>query len=445
MQSSRTRGSAAAGIAAAGENCPREVIRQPQLSRGDKNQKFRVLIRILPPAEHITRDGEISEARQAGDRAGLFRIGEPANHGRFVLFDANSLRQRTIRNDGNAVHAGARQGADFEFEQQSNFIVGMQRGGSFYFHTQIDVLRGRIGRLRYSNRRAVREIRGILNDRNNALSGGGILRHQSDVGQSASGQRRGDECGRPRGGVELNTRGKRALSLTEINSDRLGAFVGYSEVRDGSVGKIGDHDSGRSRRGWQGRTRRFTERAVQIAASQQDRNGSAALVHDGEIQHAVGVQVPRCNGHRSSSHGDWRTGGFDKSDIQVLIDRAEENGNIVRTLIDDGKVLLSGVIDRVGAVAKIPADHGDRRGLRNRGGIRQLERRTRKLHKGAVSLSAEERDGIVALIGDCKVQKSVAVEVCDDHGPGIISNSKWRAGRFRKKPIGFAVGVDASQ
>src|SRR5256886_15124814 len=123
-QSPRSRGSAAAGIAAAGENGPREVIRQPQFSRGDKNQKYRVLIRILPPAEHITRDGEISEDRQARDRAGLFRIGDPAHHGRFVLVDANSLRQRAIRNEGHVGLAGARQGADFEFEQQSNFIVG---------------------------------------------------------------------------------------------------------------------------------------------------------------------------------------------------------------------------------------------------------------------------------------------------------------------------------
>jgi len=37
----------------------------------------------------------------------FFRIGETANQRRFVLFDANGLRQRSIGDDGNPVDTGA--------------------------------------------------------------------------------------------------------------------------------------------------------------------------------------------------------------------------------------------------------------------------------------------------------------------------------------------------
>src|SRR6266849_248139 len=107
MQGPWTDGPTASGFAATGENRPREMIRQAQFSRGDKNQKFGVLQRFLPPPERVSRDWDFSKARQSGDGAGLFRIGKTAKHGRFVIFDANGLRQRAVGDDGYPVHAGA--------------------------------------------------------------------------------------------------------------------------------------------------------------------------------------------------------------------------------------------------------------------------------------------------------------------------------------------------
>ncbi len=108
LQSSRAGGSAAAGLAATREYRAGEMIRQTQFSGSDENQEFRILERILPPPEHVSRDGDFGEPWEASDGAGFFRIGETANQGRFVLFDANGLRQRAIGDDGNPVHAGAR-------------------------------------------------------------------------------------------------------------------------------------------------------------------------------------------------------------------------------------------------------------------------------------------------------------------------------------------------
>jgi len=75
--------------------------------------------------------------------------------------------------------------ANFELEQQSHFVIGMERGCSFYLHAEIDIFGGGIGRLRHAGGRAVGEIRGILNHRYHALSSSRILGHQSDVGKSA--------------------------------------------------------------------------------------------------------------------------------------------------------------------------------------------------------------------------------------------------------------------
>ena len=81
------------------------MIRQAQLPRGDENQEFRILKRIPSTPERVSRDWEFSEARQAGDGTCFFRIGETANQRRFVLFDANGLRKRSIGDDGNPVDA----------------------------------------------------------------------------------------------------------------------------------------------------------------------------------------------------------------------------------------------------------------------------------------------------------------------------------------------------
>jgi len=51
LQGPWTDGSAASEIATAGENRPREMIRQPQFSRGDQDQKFRILQRFVPAPE----------------------------------------------------------------------------------------------------------------------------------------------------------------------------------------------------------------------------------------------------------------------------------------------------------------------------------------------------------------------------------------------------------
>src|ERR1700686_1148828 len=107
LNNSWTGGCAASGIAATRENCPGEMIRQAQFSRSDEDQEFGILKRILPSPEQVSCDWDFGEARQAGDGASFFRIGETANQGRFVLFDANGLRQRPIGDNGNAVHAGA--------------------------------------------------------------------------------------------------------------------------------------------------------------------------------------------------------------------------------------------------------------------------------------------------------------------------------------------------
>src|SRR5260370_41791805 len=107
MQSSWTGSSAASSIAATRENRPREMIRQTQFSRGDKNQEFRIPKRIPSTPERVSRDWDFSEARQAGDGTCFFRIGEAPDQGRFVLLNANGLRQRAIGNHGNPVHTGA--------------------------------------------------------------------------------------------------------------------------------------------------------------------------------------------------------------------------------------------------------------------------------------------------------------------------------------------------
>src|SRR5260370_3742370 len=107
MQSSWTGSSAASSIAATRENRPREMIRQAQFSRGDKNQEFRILKRIPPTPEHVSCNWDFREARQAGDGMCFLGIGETANQGGFVLFYAYGLRQRASGNDGNPVHAGA--------------------------------------------------------------------------------------------------------------------------------------------------------------------------------------------------------------------------------------------------------------------------------------------------------------------------------------------------
>jgi len=52
------------------------MVRQAEFSRRDEDQKFCVLIRILSAPEYVSRDREISEARQAGDRPGFFHIAD---------------------------------------------------------------------------------------------------------------------------------------------------------------------------------------------------------------------------------------------------------------------------------------------------------------------------------------------------------------------------------
>src|SRR5207302_1684644 len=94
---------------------------------------------------------------------------------------------------------------------------------------------------------------------------------------------------------------------------------------------------------------------------------------------------------------------------------------------------------------KNSADKRESSALRNRGGIGQFEGRARKLRKCTVSISSEKRDGIVALIGDGEVQKTVTVEVRDDQRSWIIPNSKRRSRRFRKNSVGFASGVSTPQ
>ena len=239
------------------------------------------------------------------------------------------------------------------------------------------------------------------------------------------------------------------MPLTDINAERAGAFVGHRYVRHRAVGKIGDHNSSRSRRSRQRRATGFGECAIQITAAQQDRNCArncgCALVQDGKVRHAVSIQVSRGHRHGISSDRDGRTGGLGESDIQILINGTQQNGYVVRALICDREVHQRAAVDGVAAVPKICADHGDRGGFRNRGGIRQLEGRARKLRKCSVSISPEKRDGIVTLIGDGQVQKTVTVEISDDHGPGIIPNSKRGAQRFGKESGGFAAGVAAPQ
>src|SRR5260370_1245687 len=107
LQSSWRGSSAASGIATTSENRPRKMIRQAQFSRGDKNQEFRIPKRIPSPSERVSCDWDFSEAGQAGDGTCFLRIGEAPDQGRFVLLNANGLRQRAIGNDGNPVHAGA--------------------------------------------------------------------------------------------------------------------------------------------------------------------------------------------------------------------------------------------------------------------------------------------------------------------------------------------------
>src|SRR5260370_17277934 len=128
------------------------------------------------------------------------------------------------------------------------------------------------------------------------------------------------------------------MSETEINGERVGALVGHGNVRHGAVRKIGDHNSGRSRGGWQRRAGGFRECAVQIAASQEDSDCSAALVHDGKVRYTIGVQVSRRDGHGSSSSRNRRIWGLSKSDIQILINGAQQDGYVVRALICTGAV-----------------------------------------------------------------------------------------------------------
>jgi len=47
-------------------------------------------------------------------------------------------------------------------------------------------------------------------------------------------------------------------------------------------------------------------------------------------------------------------------------------------------------------------------------------------------LPRKRENGIVALIGDGEVQETVAVEVRDDYGSGIVSHREGRAGCFRE-------------
>src|SRR6266404_4235921 len=135
---------AAPGVTATCENRSCETIHQTELSGSDQDQQFRILKRILPASEQIPGDGSFSEAWQAADGASFFGIGETADQSRFVQFDANRLRHGAVGEYGNTIHAGAGQGADFELQQHSHFIVGMKRGCRLYLHPEIDIFRGRI-------------------------------------------------------------------------------------------------------------------------------------------------------------------------------------------------------------------------------------------------------------------------------------------------------------
>src|SRR5216684_8059572 len=135
--------SAASGIAPAGKNRSRKMVRRAQSAWGDENQEFGVLQRIVPPPEPIARSWYFREARQAGNRARLFRIGEPAEQRRFVFFDAYGLRQCAVGDNGNPVHAAAGERANFKFELQGHFVVGMHGRRGLYFYAEVDVFGSR--------------------------------------------------------------------------------------------------------------------------------------------------------------------------------------------------------------------------------------------------------------------------------------------------------------
>lgn len=220
------------------------MVNRTQPVRRNHDEKFGILGRIVSCRKSIVRARNFRETRQAADGSCFFLIGEPADEGRFVFLHAHGLRQGTIRNNGNAVHAGTGKRANFELELQGHFVVGMKIWSGFNLHAEIDVLGGGVGLLHGTRvPQGGKEIGGAEDDRDVAGRTGNII-GDSDIGETTTHEVRRDD-GRWKSAVgsggRLECQREYAGRNSQEHTKRVGIGAGDSdigvavliEVRDG--------------------------------------------------------------------------------------------------------------------------------------------------------------------------------------------------------------------
>src|SRR3989475_5717801 len=98
-------------------------------------------------AEEIPRAANLRETREPAERARLLLVEEPADERGLVFLHADALRERAIRENGDAIDALSRERADLELQLQGHFMVRVHCRRGLDFQPQVHIFRTRIGLL----------------------------------------------------------------------------------------------------------------------------------------------------------------------------------------------------------------------------------------------------------------------------------------------------------
>lgn len=173
------------GFAAAGVDGQRFASGQTDLSRSNQDEEFVVGEIVIPLAEEVAGTGEFCDTGNTGNGFSQLVIDEARDDRGFAFFEADGLRHGLVGNDGDAVGVGAAKRAQFIFQLQSDFIVGMNVGSSLDLQPDVFILRAGVRRF---GDRGLRNGTGRANEKSDHAIGAGDVVRDRDIRERAAGE-----------------------------------------------------------------------------------------------------------------------------------------------------------------------------------------------------------------------------------------------------------------